>query len=267
MLIKCFSDPRFVKEGNRKGEQMMQKHFTLSENLDFLSDIDYGTKEYKEFKERCYKASVLKKHKLKTAFPSCDALYELELLGIERYSKQYTIAIDFVDCLDFILAALTGCSIESVQALEDYKKVSRDMLTFRLEDSETVPLSSIVELDINIKLWFTGLIFENRSKDDSSDLKDTVYSVLYEFYSAVMGLLERIKNYVGGVLSDADGIVYRSKSYSSIILSADSPFPDECITLEIEKDGKVYHKDVKVFTFTKGEYSRKVGAGEIEYIM
>lgn len=246
---------------------MMQKHFSLQENLDFLSDFDYDSAEYRDFKERCYKASVLTKHELKKAFPSCDILYELELLGVERYSKQFTIAIDFVNCLDLILAVLTGCSMESVQALDNYEKVSRDMLTFRLEDSETVPLSSIIELDPKIKIWFTALIYANRDKDDSMDLKDTVYNVLYEFYSAVMDLLEKIKNYVGGVLSDAEGIVYRSKSYSSIILSADSPFPDEYITLEFEKDGKAYQKDVRVFTFTKGEYARKVGAGELEYIM
>lgn len=266
MLIKCFEQITTQNEGHRKGKQIQSRAFILEGNLDFLNDYEFDTQEFKDFKERCYIAASMPERKYNNILGSCDSHYELEILGLGKYTKRYVIVIDFADCLDIILAKLTGCSIEAVRELDDYAKVSKDMLTFKLEDSETVPLSSIIGLDQKIKTWFTSLIYANRNSDDSNDLKDTVYNVLYEFYSCVVSTLEDIKDYVAGSLSISTNTVYRSKSYSSIILTSDSPFPDDCITIEIASKGKIYKKDIKVYTLQKGEYAEKVGAGEIEYI-
>lgn len=264
MLIDLFRNNEIDKKSNRTGNQIESRKFQLERSLAPLDEIESDLPEFKKYKEACYGWQGGKREYGDIIGNFYDPWYDLELLGVARYAKSYTVVVDFSECLDIILSVISGCDPQSIRKLKNYSQISKELLNFELTDSTQIPITDLIDLDKELTRWFNELIYAKRSYLCSADLQDAAYSVLFSFYSEILGTLEHMKDYVGTYLGDLGlpNTVYRSKSKSSILVSTDTRLEQES---EIVLRYGEYTSTAKCYCFKPFEYAQLLGGGLIEH--
>lgn len=265
MLINLFKNEQIIKNSNQLGHQIMTRGFQLDKKLAYLNDIKSESDVFQKYKERCFQ-TIKEERKYKNLLANnYDSHFQLELLGIAKYTRSHTVVIDLSESLDFLLSILSNCDPESIRKLNNYVKVSKDILNFDLDQSEQIPITDIIDLDRNLSRWFNELTYKKRGSLCTVDLQDAAYSILFSFYSELQSTLERTKDYIGTYLQKAGlpGSVYRSKSKTAIIVSSDIIL-DKDEVLQLGYNG--FTTTVKYYCLKPFEYAERLGDDTIEYI-
>lgn len=265
MLINLFKNEQIVKNSNQLGHQIMTRGFQLDKQLTYLNEIKSDSDNFLKYREECFKTAETTRNYSNIISNNYDSHFNLELLGIAKYTRQYTVVVDLSESLDLILSILSNCELEAIRKLNNYTKVSKDILNFELEQSEKISITDIIDLDRNLSRWFNSLTYRKRGSICAVDLQDATYSILFSFYTELQNALEQTKDYIGTFLQKVGlpGSVYRSKSKAAIIVSSDVILDDD-EPLLLGYNGKV--SEVKCYCLKPFEYAERLGGGSIEYI-
>lgn len=275
MQIDLFKDPDIVSAYVRLGTQIFTRKLKFTRSLEELEKMPYTNKEFVDFKNKIWEQAEKvqnfneevdtlpnKRKGFTIGDGSFDILAESELLGISQYGKGNTVVIDFSDKLDFVLAVLTGCNPDNIRQMPYYHEISKSLLNYELDNIANLGFDLLFNLDVNLDLWFTALIQKyNNNVTRESVIEDT-HKVLYDFYCQLMTQATTIENYTAAAFKEfSEGeCVYRSKTFSKVILSSDTKI-DEDITL-VHGD---YSTKVHVKSYLPFEYPRELGEMSNEF--
>ena len=130
-----------MEKVSRVSKQIETRDFKLAQDLTKIKEInpDIFAKV-----EELSKAS--RQYELQAGGAN-DNLFLLEILGVGKYCKKYSVVLDMSDCLDYILHRLSGCSISSVRQLQDYDNISKNIIGLNFDELQNLTFSDLFALD------------------------------------------------------------------------------------------------------------------------
>lgn len=265
MRIDLFKSPTLRKDAPCRSAKVETRAFVLEESLDNLDEYVkkyvpvYDNDSYKMYKASLLEALQCGREYEHIGLAGNDSLSELEKLGLGQGSYGNVCIIDFSECFDFIMHLLTGCAMEKINSLPDYKGISYAIMNNDFSSVEFPTFGKLMDLDSHIADYFNHVYEEYAS--ESSDLSATDF-LIYRFYSDVMNITESVKSYIFLAVQKAvkqqykiATFVQRSKTFSSLIISCDREINEE---IEIVSKDGVSCK-VEMVTFKKYAYITRVG--------
>lgn len=214
MSILLYSDNKINSIANRCMGQWESMKFSLGDNvsIDTLRSIINVCPDYKESKI----IEKIKTPRKMINYFGCtiDSHFLFELFGVSKRSNEYIYSIDILDRLDIVLATLTGASTENVRKLDDYLKISRNLLSMNLS-KVNITLLDLARLDDNIAKYIEGL-YNSGFTDDAELTKEFIKSLLYNQQSILC--------YIGYLFQDTKSlsVQVRSLGYGRLILTSTS---------------------------------------------
>lgn len=265
MLINLFKSEQVIKNSNQLGKQIMTRGIQVEKNLKRLDEIVSDNPEFQRFKNECFSLEKTSRVYENILSNSYDSHFSLEMLGVAKYARQYTIVVDFSDALDFLLSVLSDSDPENIRKIINYDRISRNILRFELGECEDVSISELFNADRNLVRWLDELTYNQRESIRTVDLQDAAYSILFSFYTELQKTLEETKDYVGTYLQKIGlrKAVYRSKGKTAIVVSSDDPL-EEGEPLELAYGERKI--TLPCYSFKPFEYAELLGGGSIEYI-
>lgn len=155
-----------------------------------------------------------------------DNLWELEMLGICKYARRYTMVLDFSDALDYILELTFGCDREAIRNIENYQNISKQLMTYNLAESEE-KFGVLFNNEVMKKVYlrFMSAINNNIALTQLSQ-DERLAMMVYTFYKDVLEKVADLRDYiVSYILCENKGdTVFRSKTFSSAIISSSKEY-------------------------------------------
>lgn len=233
LQIDLFKDTTCTSEAARQGAQIFSRVFKLEYSLDPIDQIESSIPAFQEYRRRLHQLLDSSKETIEVAGLKADSYAELEMIGVGRYSKEYTVIVDFGDKLDFVLAELSGCDSVMVRNMPDYDKISNAFLNYKFEDVANLSFGVFMDLDPELDAYMDSLIAVSSNLNKKVKTTAAVSSyVLLLFYKKITEYVQRIQNYTARAIKQCAtpvDIVYRSKTFSKIILSASKPITEKIV--------------------------------------
>lgn len=164
-----------------------------------------------------------------------DSHFLIEMMGVTTTSKRFIYIISIEDCLDSILAVISGCKAENVRKMRDYDSISKALLTLDVENMD-ISMGNFLGLDENLDSYINSI----EESDEGGFLK--------YFYSCILSYSAEVLKYIGFFMQyNLDGVSMKSMRNGKIILASDSLLDldgviaytpsDESFNLTIENKG------------------------------
>ena len=226
-------------EFSKQSQQVLTRVFKPVRNVDCLRGLHYESRHFKntvqeaDFLYKNYEIICTTRYEHLTRLAAMDKMHTLELLGVGRYAKPYTVQLDFKDELAYFLHLLSGCKVENIRTIENYKQLSRSLLTYDQAALERFNITALMGIDPALDSFFVVLLGDvscNR-KHAIWTMEDVTNEFVYKFYITLMDCVSETRDYVAVYMcSRSNGqMVYRSKSYSDAILSSNDAFTEPVI--------------------------------------
>lgn len=233
----CLPEGKAINaEFSKQSQQVLTRVFKPVRNVDCLKRFHCENRHFKntvqeaEFLHKNYEIICTTRYEHLTRIAAMDKMHTLELLGVGRYAKQYTVQLDFRDELAYFLHLLSGCKVENITAIENYQQLSRSLLTYDQAALERFNITALMGLDPALDSFFVILLGDvscNR-KHPIWTMEDVTNEFVYKFYITLMDCVSETRDYVAVYMcSRSNGqIVYRSKGYSDAVLSSNVAFTE-----------------------------------------
>lgn len=251
MLVNLFSDSGVLSDFARCSKQIMKRQFSLVKDLEPVQEICSN----KEFVELINSLRDQKREYSQIGESFSDNLFPLELLGVGKDCREFTVVLDLSDSLDYVLHLLTHCEIANVRAMPNYSEVSKYIMNLEYEKLGNLKFGSILSLDDHLVKYAQSLfsIAAEHSDVEKAVLEETVFL----FYKNISEMASRVKEYCILYLKnqyEKGTVVYRSKSYSAVVATSTIP-----INLDLELHYDNYSDySIKVSSYKVYEYARQV---------
>lgn len=245
---KNLHDPLYATVSGK----LLSKDLVIKEDLEHYSDLDVES----AFKESHIR-SVLEALKVANSrnesrriYKSvlgikCDTAFEIEMLGIERYSKRHTVLFSLQDSLDYILHVLCGVNPEVVRRIPHYQRLSRGILNVDVELLDELSFGHLIGIDESLDKYIAGI---NRKSFDYADFVTRFFTELTECCNGLLhSLAMKYKCYYK---EQGITLALKSKTITSVAFSSDISINDE---MEVMKD---YF--IKINSYTKKGYINHV---------
>ena len=261
MQVDLFSDAALISESQRLGSQVESRKFTVVKNK--LSKLPTEVEGFPQSAVEQYNAYINElvgkpRAYLHVGSVGCDNLWELEMLGLGEFSKKYTVCIDFSQALDYAMEIAFNCAREECRKIQNYTSVSRMMMNFDFTGASEkfgVLFDGSEELSrIYVKILAeinNDVTYANSTQDEKMSY------IVFRFYSSILQTISNIKNYVATALQaeNRGKIVYRSKTFSTVIMTSDFPIDEKLIlSCNGRKDYEVYIRSYTDFAWAKERY-------------
>lgn len=259
MQIDLFDEVGVKKQSNRVNKQMETRKFVLQYPIDEIKNhlpiIDNEVSS--SIIERLSNLSESGRVYTTVGEASCDSHWELEILGLGEYTKEWIHVVDLSECLDLLFYILFGVDCDVCRANENYLDLSRSLLNFEFESLNCTFSSLLFNSDIlteNCMSLYAEL--ENSADFYSLTVEERAARVVYAFYSKILTCASEVKSYIIAKLRQSydSSLVYRSKTFSMAIGTSDKEFTDELF---------VSFKDVKNYKIPISSYRRYDGSREV----
>lgn len=175
-----------------------------------------------------------------------DRYFELDSLGLEKYSKKYTAVATTWDCLDLVLNHICGANIEKVRNIDNYKQISRALITGDFDLMSKLSFQSLVNVDDRLDEYLVA--YYSASEDKYEFLRTITQAISTEAQAILDNTMSRFRTYYEEYYGDT--IVLRAMSGSRLIIGSEKPFE-----YELRLDDHYY---LKVRTYEKFEYINHV---------
>lgn len=232
MQIDLFKNDAVNELYNKIGNQIRTRRYKQQYSLDPVDKIESNDKVFLAYRERLHKLALQEKEEHAVSNLKADSHADLELLGIAEYARTYTVVLDFSQTLDFVLSEVTGCKQELIRAIPEYENISYAMFNGDFSSVSNVGFASIMGVDSKLDDFLKRIIIENYDAQDTHDVSDITMMVLFDFYGRITAFIQKMKNYVATALNYcgfSTNIIYRSKTYSSIILTSNTAVKEDIL--------------------------------------
>lgn len=251
LLVNLFSDSSVLSDFARYSKQITKRQFSLAKDLTPVQDICSN----KEFIDKINKLSTQRREYAQIGDSFSDNLFPLELLGVGKDCREYTVVIDLSDSLDYILHLLTHCDIKKVRSMPNYSEVSSHIMNLEYEKLGNLKFGSLLSLDEKLVEYVQTLVATASEKCNVE--RAVIEETVFLFYKNVSEMASRVKEYCILYLKEQyekGTIVYRSKSYSAVVATSIIP-----IDLELQLHYDSYSDySLKVKSYKVYEYARQV---------
>lgn len=240
MRIDLFESRRYTSESHQATKSLETRKFSLDPHYPLEEVRNYvacrNDNVINEYIQHC--KDIIQQGRFYTSIgnkASCDSLFEVEALGIGQYCMEYQVLIDMSDYLDYALHRLCGCSTEAIRKIPNYHEISYALLNFDFSNlpSEEFTFNSLLGADQRLDMYFRDLS-ESIYSGSVLSIDEASIQVAYKFYDELLSRLCEVKDYVAIYLSkrigDAHSGAYRSKNFSTSIVSSKYMAP-ECVEL------------------------------------
>lgn len=188
---------------------------------------------------------------------SCDSHWELEILGLGEYTKEWIHVIDLSECLDLLFYILFDVDCEICRSDENYLDLSKSLLNFEFESLDCTFSSLLFGSDTlteNCMSLYAEL--EDSADFYSLTVEERAARVVYAFYSKILSCASDVKSYIMAKLRQSydQSMVYRSKTFSMAISTSDREFTDELF---------ISYKNLKNYKIPVSSYRRYDGSREV----
>lgn len=163
-----------------------------------------------------------------------DNLYDLEVLGVGEYAKQYQIVLSFEDCLDYFLHVVSGCNQEVVRSIPHYHEISMAMLGLKEINSEyDVTFDSLFGIDKKLDEYFISV--QKSLCEQAQEVGEALIDRLaFEIVRPMLSEIHGIQNYLISCISASRGLyedhaVCRSRDFATLVLTSDVPITEDLI--------------------------------------
>lgn len=181
------------------------KSFTPSNNLE--ENIVDNMLQYLEVNKRSY-IDIFDTVRI-------DTHHELEKLGIGSNSNKYTIVISLEDSLDYILAYLTKCDIRAVRTIDNYKELSKSLLTtYYISKNFKLNTNALIGLDNNLDKYLYDL---HRKYEDNPQ------KIAIKFQRDILETAYMLLRIITGIFKCHSNSVIRSLGSCSAVLTNANP--------------------------------------------
>ncbi len=171
----------------------------------------------------------------------CDTAFDIEMLGIERYSKKHTVLFSLQDSLDYILYTLCGVDPKKVRAIPHYQRISRGILNVDVDLLGSRSFGDLIGIDPDLDNYIAGI---NRRSLDYADFVTNFFTALTECCNGLLhSLAMKYKCYYK---EQGISLVLKSKNISSVVFSSEIPVNDEMQLLD--------NYFIKINSYTKRNY-------------
>lgn len=258
MQVGLFNDDSITSESFRLRKQMETRKFQLAYPIEgILQELpEYPDKLVRPVLEDLRRlADVGRKYEF-IGNAGCDSLWKLEALGLGRYTRDYVIVIDFSEALDLFMELEFGCDRQDCRNIHHYSGVSRSLMNFDFSGSSEKFGVLFFESEMMTKAYLQLFeeIEENASMINCTQ-DEKMSHFVFKFYSRILQRAADVKDYIVCDLQKQypGSLIYRSKNYSSAIITSDVPLDDELI-LHL-RNGEDYK--VKIHTYKRYEWIRE----------
>lgn len=223
-------------EFSKQSQQVLTRVFKPIRGVDCLKEFNCANRHFRntaqeaEFLYKNYEIICTTRYEHLTKISAMDKMHTLELLGIGRYARTYTVLFDFKDELAFFLHLLSGCKMENIKSIKNYQQLSRSLLTYDQAALEQFNITTMMGLDSALDSFFVILLgnVSCNQKHSFCTMEDITNEFVYKFYITLMDCVSETRDYVAAYICNrSDGrVVYRSKGYSDAVLSSDAVFTE-----------------------------------------
>lgn len=186
-----------------------------------------------------------------------DSHIEIEKLGVCKHQKAYSVILSMEDSLDYLLHRLTGARLDNIRNVPDYKQISRALLKLNYPALGDKNIGVFRDCDEKIDEYFEKLFIEAKG-DTPNEKVDNVQS---EFFMSVLKELKWVLDYTTfhyfltkknspEFASKSGGLVLRSRSFCSFVMTSDVKLEDELI---LRCEGNDDYR-LQVRSFERNEY-------------
>lgn len=93
-----------------------------------------------------------------------DYFFELDAMGVEKYSNDYIVVISTCDSLDLVLNRLCGADMNKIRNIDNYQLLSRALITGDLNLLSNIELKSLLNIDENLDSFLISRYSASRDK-------------------------------------------------------------------------------------------------------
>lgn len=175
----------------------------------------------------------------------CDTAFEIEMLGVERYSKKHTVLFSLQDSLDYVLHILCGVDPSKVRKIPHYQRLSRGILNVDVDLLDELSFGHLIGIDEKLDKYIAGV---NRKSFDYADFVTKFFTELTECCNGLLHTLAM--KYKCYYKEQGINLALKSKTITSVAFSSDVSISDE---MQIMED---YF--IKINSYTKKRYINHV---------
>lgn len=265
MQVDLFKNNKVSTESQRLAAQIESRKFSIVQSrLDNFPDSIAGIPDRSvvEYRDRIMGLVSQPRVYDTVGRASCDNLWELELLGLGMYTREWIIHVDFSDALDVVMEQAFGCSREICRSINKYEQISRWLMNYDLDSASEnfATLFSDHEVMSKVYMKILGDINDDLSLINLTQ-DERISNIVFKFYSTLLETVAAMRDYVVAFmkLNVTDDLIYRSKTYSSAILTSDSSFKEKIILCPT--NGEPF--EVKVRSYKTYEWATEAVVNEI----
>ena len=114
MEINLFQNSKLNKDFARSDNYINKRNFTLDTSIEDLKQhlsVDCDTPEFNAFVNEVVTALKSERECVEYVGSLSDNHFSLELLGVEKNSKDYMVLVDFSNSIDYALHLLSHCKM------------------------------------------------------------------------------------------------------------------------------------------------------------
>lgn len=226
---KHLNDPIYYTVSGK----LRHKDMVIRENLNYdnLAANDIYTEIHKKNTLECIKLSK-NSNEFKRVYKSVlefkyDSAFDIEMLGIERYSKEHTVLFSLQDSLDFVLNQLCGVDTELVRRIPNYQRISRGLLNIDVEMLGQANFGELIGIDPRLDNYIA------RMDSSALDYADFILKFFGEITECCNALLHKLAmQYQCFYKEQGKSLSLKSKNISSVVFASEIPVDDAMEILE-----------------------------------
>lgn len=170
-----------------------------------------------------------------------DAYFELDAMGIEKYSNTYSLIASTCDSLDLVLNQLCGADIGRVRSIPNYKLISRALITGDPDLVGFVEINSLLNVDDNLDNYLVSGYAMAKSPQEF--IQNLATNIAYKAQVILDEIMQRFRTYYHDKYKDS--IVLRGMSSSKLVCGLEN---DIDYGIEIVDDYYLKIKSMSPFT-------------------
>lgn len=162
-----------------------------------------------------------------------DYFFELDAMGVEKYSNEYTIVISTCDSLDLVLNHLCGVDMNKIREIDDYQRISRALITGDTDLMSNLELSKLLNIDEKLDSFLISRY--SASRDKFEFIQSLSVLIVEEAQYILDETMKRFRTYYDQCVGKK--IVLRCMSCSQLVCGVNDP-----IDYEVMVDDNYYLK-------------------------
>ncbi|WP_304427858.1 hypothetical protein [uncultured Clostridium sp.] len=167
-----------------------------------------------------------------------DTHHELEKLGIGSNANKYTIIISLEDSLDYIVAYLTKCDVKAIRNIDNYKELSKSLLTTYYDSKDiNINTNMLIGLDNNLDRYLYNL---------HNDYDNDARKIAIHFQRDILETSYMLLRIITGIFKHYSSSVIRSLGSCSAVLTS-ANYIDYNIVLENKEGIQPYTLNIGCF--------------------